>query len=200
MTRSRWLLVLALALAAPLLCAQQTPPSPAVRAFGDSKFWIVVEDMTYVIGRTSDRIVVPKGFVTDFASIPQLFWTLGLSPYGQYSRAAIVHDYLYWTQGCTREQADNLLVIAMKESNVGGFDEFVVHRGVADWGGGPWNTNALERSAGLPRVVPEAYLRPADPNVGWPAYREMLIGLGIADPPFESNPAYCAYGDNTSVP
>lgn len=137
MTRSRWLLVLALALAAPLLCAQQTPPSPAVRAFGDSKFWIVVEDMTYVIGRTSDRIVVPKGFVTDFASIPQLFWTLGLSPYGQYSRAAIVHDYLYWTQGCTREQADNLLVIAMKESNVGGFDEFVVHRGVADWGGGP---------------------------------------------------------------
>lgn len=117
-----------------LLCAsnpswsQQTPPSPAVRAFGDSKFWITVEPMIYVIGSTNVRIVVPKGFVTDFASIPQSLWSLGLTPYGQYSRAAIIHDYLYWSQGCTRAQADRLLVIAMKESNVSGFDEFLVYR------------------------------------------------------------------------
>lgn len=200
MMRTRWLPAAALALCAFASWAQQIPPSPAVRAFGDNKFWIVVEDMEYVIGRTSDRIVVPKGFVTDFASIPQLFWGLGLSPYGQYSRAAIVHDYLYWSQGCTREQADRLLVIAMKESNVSGFDEFVVYRGVDDWGGGPWNTNALERAAGLPRIVPAAYQRPADPNVRWPAYREMLVGLGISDPPFDPSPAYCAYGDTTTVP
>lgn len=186
--------------AATVSCAQQTPPSPAVRAFGDNKFWITVEDMTYVIGKTNDRIVVPKGFVTDFASIPQALWSLGLSPYGQYSRAAIVHDYLYWSQGCTRAQSDRLLVIAMKESNVSGFDEFVVYQGVDKGGTGSWNGNAGERKAGLPRVVPEAYLRPADPNIRWPAYREFLVSQGIKDPSFEQNPTYCAYGDSTTVP
>ena len=61
--------------------------------------------MVYVIGSTNERIVVPKGFVTDFASILQAFWALGLSPHGQYSRAAVVHDYLYWSQSCSRYRA-----------------------------------------------------------------------------------------------
>jgi hypothetical protein len=109
-------------LCAALVAGCQAPPSPAVRAFGDNRFWITVEDMVYVIGSTQDRIVVPKGFVTDFASIPQGLWSLGLGPQGRYSRAAVVHDYLYWSQGCTRAQADRLMVIAMKESRVGKFD------------------------------------------------------------------------------
>src|SRR5262245_61834039 len=100
----RVLLLVALLGASTLSSGQQTPPSPLVRAFGDNKFWIVVENMEYIIGRTSDRIVVPKGFVTDFASIPQALWSLGLSPHGQYSRAAVIHDFLYWTQGCSRAQ------------------------------------------------------------------------------------------------
>ena len=186
--------------AATQTVSQQTPPSPAVRAFGDSKFWITVEDMTYVIGSTTDRITVPKGFVTDFASIPKPLWSLGLSPYGQYSRAAVIHDYLYWTQGCTRAQSDRLLVIAMKESSVSSFDEFVVYEGVDKGGAVAWTANGMERDAGLPRIVPAPYLRPADPNVNWPTYREMLVSQGVKDPPFEQNPAYCAYGNTTTVP
>ena len=65
--------------------AQAPPQSPGVRAFGDNKFWIVLEDMRYVIGSTQDQIIVPKGFVTDFASIPRELWSLGLSPHGRYS-------------------------------------------------------------------------------------------------------------------
>ena len=132
--------LIALLCAATMAWSQQIPPSPLVRAFGDNKFWIVVEEMVYVIGSTNERIVVPKGFVTDFASIPQALWALGLSPHGQYSRAAVIHDYLYWSQGCSRGQADRLLVIAMKESSVSGFDEFLVYRGV-DMGG----AGAMER-------------------------------------------------------
>ena len=180
--------------------SQQTPPSPLVRAFGDNKFWILVEEMVYVIGSTKERTVVPKGFVTDFASIPQSLWTLGLSPHGQYSRAAVVHDYLYWSQGCSRGQADRLLVIAMKESSVSGFDEFLVYRGVDIGGAGPWNANSLERKAGLPRIVPENYLRPADPNTNWPSYRELLVKQGVKDPSFDQDQSYCAFGNTTVVP
>ncbi|MFM7610889.1 MAG: DUF1353 domain-containing protein, partial [Alphaproteobacteria bacterium] len=91
--------------------------------------WIVLEDMIYVMGASRDTIIVPKGFVTDFSSIPKPLWSIGLSPMGRYSRAAIVHDDLYWSQGCTREQADRLLLIAMKESNVGAFDQRVIYQG-----------------------------------------------------------------------
>jgi len=178
----------------------QAPPSPAVRAFGDNKFWVTVEPMDYVIGSTSDRIAVPKGFVTDFASIPQGLWSLGLSPHGQYSRAAVIHDYLYWSQACTRDQSDRLLVLAMKESKVGSFDEFLVYQGVNLGGQGSWDNNAKERKAGLPRVIPEKYLRPADPNMTWPTYRALLVKEGVKDPPFEQGSKFCAYGNSTKVP
>jgi uncharacterized protein DUF1353 len=194
-----WRLLLG-TLVAVFIAGCQAPPSPTVRPFGDNKFWITVEDMEYVIGGTSERIVVPKGFVTDFASIPQGLWSLGLSPHGQYSRAALVHDYLYWAQVCTRAQSDRLMVIAMKESRVGSFDELAVYQGVNLGGGGPWNANAKERKADLPRVLPEKYLRPADPNMSWPTYRAMLVKQGVIDPPFEQNPSYCAYGNSTKVP
>lgn len=39
---------------------------------------------------------VPKGFITDFGSIPQVFWNIpGLSPFGHYRRAYAVHDKLF---------------------------------------------------------------------------------------------------------
>jgi hypothetical protein len=199
-TRQRIQFLIGLLSVATVTWSQAPPPSPLVQAFGDNKFWIVVRDMEYKIGSTSARIVVPKGFVTDFASIPPALWSLGLSPHRQYSRAAVIHDYLYWSQGCTRPQSDRLLVIAMKESNVSDFDELVVYQGVDRFGARPWNENAVERNAGLPRIIPEIYLSPADPNILWPTYREMLIKQGINDPPFEQNPTYCAYGDTTTVP
>lgn len=177
-----------------------SPPAPTVRPFGDNKFWVTVEPLEYTIGSTTDRIVVPKGFVTDFASIPQSLWSFGLSPHGQYSRAAVIHDYLYWAQTCTREQSDRLLLIAMKESEVGSFDELAVYQGVNLGGQGPWNDNAEERTSRLPRVIPEKYLRPADPNTKWPIYRAYLVKEGVMDPRFEKKLPYCHYGDSTYVP
>ncbi|HEX8593859.1 MAG TPA: DUF1353 domain-containing protein [Pseudomonas sp.] len=178
----------------------QAPPPPDVRPFGDAQFWMTTQPVVYSIGSTADRIVIPRGFVTDFASIPKPLWTLGLTPYGQYSRAALIHDYLYWAQGCSRAQSDRLLLIAMKESKVGGFDEFAVYNGVHLGGTHSWQGNAKERASGLPRVIPRKYLRPDDPNMGWPAYRAFLVKEGVLDPVFEKNAAYCRYGDSTDVP
>lgn len=179
---------------------KEAPPAPTVRPFGNNKAWITVEDMIYRIGKTNHEIIVPRGFVTDFASIPQPLWSLGLSPHDQYSRAAVVHDFLYWSQGCTREQADRLMVIAMKESAVGSFDEIAVYTSVAAFGESAWKSNASERSIGLPRVVPDEFARPADPNMEWKAYRRLLQQKGVKDPLFESSPFYCLYGDSTTVP
>lgn len=179
---------------------EQTPPSPLLIPFGDSQDWIVAEDMTYVIGSTSERIVVPRGFVTDFASIPEGLTPFGLTAHGQYSRAAIVHDYLYWSQGCTRSQADRLMVIAMKESGTGTVNENLIYRGVDLGGQGAWDANTRQRARNLPRVVPAEYIPPGDPNVSWPRYREMLVKNRVRDPAFVRKPSYCVYGDTTRVP
>ena len=48
---------------------------------------------------------MPTGFVTDFASIPPIFYSV-LRPDGEYAYAAVIHDYLYWTQTRPREDAD----------------------------------------------------------------------------------------------
>lgn len=47
------------------------------------------------------RIVVYKGYRTDFASVPKLFWNI-IKPDGTYRLAAVAHDFLYGFQGCPR--------------------------------------------------------------------------------------------------
>lgn len=40
------------------------------------------------------KITVPKGYITDFASSPQLLWPL-FPPIGKFNRATVIHDFLY---------------------------------------------------------------------------------------------------------
>ena len=61
---------------------------PLVRKVGKRK-WIVEEDF-----KTPYGITVPKGFVTDGASIPQFMWWFA-SPAGDLFCAALLHDYMY---------------------------------------------------------------------------------------------------------
>lgn len=172
--------------------------APTLRPFGDNQAWVLTENFIYVVGETRHWIVVPKGFVTDFASIPKPLWWW-ISPNDHYSRAALVHDYLYWAQGCTKSQSDNLMLIAMKESNVPASKQFAVYRGVRIGGTSAWNTNRAERSAGMLRIIPDDRLV-LPPNVTWPAYQKSLMALGLKDPPLSDNPSYCSLGDDVKIP
>jgi hypothetical protein len=140
-----------------------------------------------------------EGFVTDFASIPQAFWGFGLSPNGTYSRAAIVHDFLYWSQACSRLEADNLLFIAMTESRVPEATRETIYQGVRVGGTSAWNANAADRARGLPRVVPEGAMA-IGPLDLWDGYRQALVERGVRDPAFETGPPYCALGARAEVP
>lgn len=174
-----------------------SPPSPGVRPSGNNRAFILLEPMTYVVGTTGIRITVPAGFVTDYASIPESLWSL-YSPHDQYSRAAIVHDYLYWSQLCTRAQADNLFMIAMKESEVPERTHRNVYTGVHLFGNSSWIDNQAQRKAKMPRVVPLARLD-FPPNWSWEMYRGYLMRQGVEDPPF-SGDEYCALGNTDTVP
>lgn len=55
--------------------------------------------------RTVEKIVVPKGFVTDLTTIPRWLWIL-FPPHDNYAKAAIVHDYMYENAIGSKEEAD----------------------------------------------------------------------------------------------
>lgn len=49
----------------------------------------------FIVHLDSRRFVrVPKGFITDLASIPRFFWRI-IPPVGKYNKAAVIHDFLY---------------------------------------------------------------------------------------------------------
>jgi hypothetical protein len=85
--------------------------------FGDGQDSVLTGNLQYQVLQTTFVIVVPAGFVTDFASTPRALWSV-IPPTGRYQLAAVVHDFLYWDQGCTREQADAIFRVAMAEGNV----------------------------------------------------------------------------------
>jgi hypothetical protein len=168
-------------------------PPPTVKPFSDNREWVLVEDLEYSIRNSSVKISVPRGFVTDFASIPRPLWSI-LSPHGKYSRAAIIHDYLYWKQECTREQADNILLIAMEESGVCNAQRKEIYAGVRVGGKSAWESNKKEKEAGLPRIIPANRLNfPADIN--WADYRKILFNEGVRDTSSSIVPAYCSFGN-----
>jgi hypothetical protein len=78
--------------------------------------------------------VIPAGFETDFASVPRLFWNI-LPPIGLYTRAAIVHDYLYQTGLVSRKEADLIFLQIMKTDEVDFFVRHLMYYAVRIFGG-----------------------------------------------------------------
>lgn len=110
---------------------------------------------------------VPKGFVTDFASVPRAFWS-ALPPDGEYTYAAILHDYLYWNQATDRPTADLVLKAAMEDFGVSTADAFMVYNGVRLGGQSAWDGNAALRKAGEKRVLKDF---PTDPTTRWAIWK-----------------------------
>jgi len=94
---------------------------------------------TYHIGTkcSKDFITVPVGFVTDFASSPFFVWSF-IPPWGRYSKAAVIHDYIYQTKIRTRKEADDIFLEAMLVLGVPAWKAKLMYWGVRTFGWIPW--------------------------------------------------------------
>lgn len=174
----------------------QPIPAPLVRPFADGSNWVLEETLNYQLKETDLVISVPRGFVTDFASIPRIAWTV-MAPTDRPGRAGIVHDFLYWDQGCTREQADKIMLLGMNETSVGRAQRAIIYRALRLAGQHAWDDNAGERTAGKPRVIPAGDL-PIPPEVVWDDFREQLARHGVRPEEISQArpaPPYCAAVD-----
>ncbi len=166
--------------------AQQPIRPVPLMPFADGNDSILMADLRYQVGTTNFVVVVPAGFVTDFASTPKAIWAV-LPPFGQYQLAAVVHDFLYWDQGCTREQADALLRVAMAESKVDPIKRDIVWQAVRRFGNSAWTGNTTAKAAGQPRIVPEAD-RAIPALMTWAEYRAQLMARGVRPEPTPATP------------
>lgn len=172
--------------------------SPVVASpFGDGDNWRLVEKLDYRIYETPSTITLEPGFVTDFASIPRPFWSI-LPTWGQYGPASIVHDFLYWDQQCSREQADAIFLAAMKESHVKEPWRTIIHFAVRMGGFFSWKSNQRLRSSGKTREVPAGFELPFIGET-WDSYQNRIYESGFRpDPRPSSNPkpGYCSELEN----
>jgi hypothetical protein len=116
--------------------------------------WYIVEPLVYDVGDEGSgvTIVVPAGATTDLASIPRLVTNI-LPPDGPWTKAAVVHDFLYRTHGFglfggrrwltgktayTRAEADGVLREAMGVIGVPGWKRQVIWAAVRIGGAGGW--------------------------------------------------------------
>lgn len=77
-----------------------------------SKYWKITSDLVYYSELLDKTITVPKGFVTDFASIPKIpFIYSFLSGIGYY--ASVIHDLLYRWHLVSRKKSDLILKEAL---------------------------------------------------------------------------------------
>jgi hypothetical protein len=166
---------------------------PAMKNFLDGDNWMLREPLRYTIDPTGQVIEVPKGFVTDFASVPPALRSL-LGPTGPYGMPAIVHDFLYWSQACSKDQADRLFRLSMEDSQVSSPLRWALFVAVHVFGGRAWRTNRTDRAAGLVRVPPP----PDDDvpaNTRWPSLRRELKGRGVRERGYPvPSAAACALG------
>lgn len=91
--------------------------------------------------RETGFISVPKKFKTDLASIPKLFWNI-LPPFGRYTDAAIIHDWLYRTHTFPRATADRVLWLAMRVLRVPLWQRLLIYCNVRAFGGIAWRDDS----------------------------------------------------------
>lgn len=175
----------------------QQPIAPVdFRPFADGRHWIVRQPLVYRIGVSKDSITVPVGFVTDMASIPAALQSI-IRQNGPYLLPAVVHDYLYWKQSCTRAQSDQIFQLAMIENKVPDVHRVAIYQAVRAAGGFAWEDNARERAMRLLRILPGERSQIGAETL-WPEYQRRLKQESIVDGPDTPVAAsFCARGDMT---
>ena len=158
----------------------QQPPAPVdFRPFTDGKHWIVKQPLTYIVGISTDSVTVPRGFVTDFASIPTYLQSL-IQPTGPNLLPAVVHDYLYWNQTCSRGEADQIMLLAMIENDVPLNQRNAIHRAVRVGGASAWKANEAARARRELRILPEDRIE-IQARTLWPIYQRKLMAAGVVN-------------------
>ena len=105
----------------------------------DDKYWELLEGFEYHVGYlgSGEIITVPPGFITDFASIPRVFWPI-IAPNGKHGKAAVIHDYCYATACYRKLRSDRIFLEGMEVLKVEEWKRQTMFHAVVMFGWWAW--------------------------------------------------------------
>ncbi|WP_208114949.1 DUF1353 domain-containing protein [Roseateles toxinivorans] len=121
-------------------------------------------------------MTVPAGFVFTLDSIPRAFWSL-IRPDGTFAQAAVLHDYLYWSQTRSRSEADEIFKQAMADLGVDTRTAAMLYAATRTGGQAAWDENAKRKASGEKRILKTF---PTDPKVTWDEWRKRPEVFAVA--------------------
>jgi len=110
-----------------------------VESMPDGRRWRLVDKFAYHVGSYPSGFVieVPTGFMTDFASVPWMFWWL-IPPTGRYGKACVIHDFMLKNAWATKKVADAIFYEAMLVLGVGKAKAYLMYTAVRIFGKGSY--------------------------------------------------------------
>ena len=112
---------------------------------GESSLCTLLSTFIYDSDVLNARVTVPEGFQTDLASVPRLpvvYLLTGATG----NEAAVIHDFLYTSQPCTRKQADDVFHEALLATGVPAWRAWLMWCGVRAGGAGHWKARPTSGS------------------------------------------------------
>lgn len=102
-------------------------------------YWVVKKGFIYYLDDSyTSYVYIPKGYLTDGASVPKVFWNI-IPPWGKYGQACVLHDYMcehnYYFDGMysfvmSRKQVNYTFNEAMKVADVPTAKRRLIYSGV----------------------------------------------------------------------
>jgi len=92
--------------------------------------WLLIDDLRYRTQLLNGIFVVPRGFQTDLASIPRLFWVIA-PKVDIYDAAAVLHDAAYASAVMTRTMEQRVFLAKEWADRI--FLEAMLALGVPAW-------------------------------------------------------------------
>lgn len=139
-----------------------------VTPYSDGKTWCLTTEFGYAIGseNSGKTVDVPRGFSTDFASVPFFLWFI-LPKWGKYGNAAVIHDFLYYDQSISRHAADDIFAEAMTVLEVPFWKKFLLYAGVRLGGWWAWWLNSRKKDQGYIKVAEACPIKSVDRPGHW---------------------------------
>jgi hypothetical protein len=118
---------------------------------------MVRDPLTMTFRDGAPAITVPAGFVTELASVPKrLRWWKGQTDAS--IAPAVFHDYLYWTQACTQDEADAVMYHAMTAQGGATAKNAAVYRAVSGSGSAAFKAHRELQRRGVVRTLTAEYV------------------------------------------
>lgn len=114
--------------------------------------WQNLQDVRFWSELVGSTILIPAGFIYDLASVPR--WPLMGSIFlGRASRAALPHDWLYWTHQFPRDVCDRIFLEAMLSTGVPADIADSMYLGVRAGGWAAWEEDGQEQPTRIKALI-----------------------------------------------